>query len=238
MSHFKNRGVKTGGFTLLELLIVVAIIAILSVALILVLNPAETLKKSRDAQRISDLATLKTAIGLVLTASSTPYLGMAPTDLCLNGANATAKVFYSYNGTTCSPGAPTLSVGADANYTTAAFAATGKCVASPTNSSNDGTGWIPINFGWLPGGSPISNLPIDPVNSISSTAAATGTDLVYRYACQSTGGTKPSNVYEVDATLESTAYTSTEDKRASDGGDSPVLYETGTNLKLLPQFGI
>ena len=39
------------GFTLLELLIVIAIIAILSVVLVIVLNPAETLRKSRDAQR-------------------------------------------------------------------------------------------------------------------------------------------------------------------------------------------
>ena len=46
------------GFTLLELLIVIAIIAVLSVILVLVLNPAETLKKSRDTQRMSDLSTL------------------------------------------------------------------------------------------------------------------------------------------------------------------------------------
>ncbi|MCK5085475.1 prepilin-type N-terminal cleavage/methylation domain-containing protein, partial [Candidatus Parcubacteria bacterium] len=52
------------GFTLLELLIVIAILAILSAVLILILNPAETMKKSRDTQRMSDLATMKTAIGL------------------------------------------------------------------------------------------------------------------------------------------------------------------------------
>ena len=62
------------GFTLLELLIVVSIIAILSIALVFMLNPTETLKKSRDAQRISDLNTVKTALGIMLTASSTPSL--------------------------------------------------------------------------------------------------------------------------------------------------------------------
>ena len=36
------------GFTLLELLIVVGIIATLSVATVVVINPSEALKKSRD----------------------------------------------------------------------------------------------------------------------------------------------------------------------------------------------
>ena len=45
---------ESSGFTLLELLIVISVLAILSVALIVVLNPAETLKKGRDSQRISD----------------------------------------------------------------------------------------------------------------------------------------------------------------------------------------
>ncbi len=68
---------KSSGFTLLELLIVIAILAILSVALVLVLNPAETLKKARDSQRISDLSTIKTAIGLYMTTVSPTYLGGA-----------------------------------------------------------------------------------------------------------------------------------------------------------------
>ena len=63
---------RSSGFTLLELLIVISIIAILSIALVFMLNPAETLKKARDAQRISDLKTVKTALGIMLTASSTP----------------------------------------------------------------------------------------------------------------------------------------------------------------------
>ncbi|HEX8994145.1 MAG TPA: type II secretion system protein [Candidatus Paceibacterota bacterium] len=233
-SEYMKRSGEFRGFTLLELLIVIAIIAVLSVALILVINPAETLKKSRDAQRISDLATLKTALGLVLTASSTPYLGtVSGTDYCLNG-NATAQIFYSYNGTTCHP--TTVTAGADANGSFVAAGSDGKCVTTPSNI--DGTGWLPVNFTWLPGGSPISNLPVDPVNTITNTGAVTGTDLVYRYACQSTGGTKPSNVFEVDATLESQAYTVTDPKPANDGGDSSTYYEVGTDLKLLPTSGI
>ncbi len=52
------------GFTLIELLVVIAIIAILAVVVILTLNPAELLRQSRDSNRVSDFATLKSAIGL------------------------------------------------------------------------------------------------------------------------------------------------------------------------------
>ena len=52
------------GFTLIELLVVIAILAVLAVAVVLVLNPAELLKEGRDTTRISDLASLNSAIAL------------------------------------------------------------------------------------------------------------------------------------------------------------------------------
>ena len=51
-----------GGFTLLELLIVITILAILTLVVVLFINPVEMLKKSRDVQRMSDLATVQSAI--------------------------------------------------------------------------------------------------------------------------------------------------------------------------------
>lgn len=63
------------GFTLLELLIVIGILAILSTTMIIVINPAEMLRKARDAQRISDLNNLKSAIAYYLTESSSPSIG-------------------------------------------------------------------------------------------------------------------------------------------------------------------
>ena len=65
------------GFTLLELLIVIGILAILSTTIILVINPAELLKKARDSQRISDLNTMKTAIAYYITETTTPSIGIA-----------------------------------------------------------------------------------------------------------------------------------------------------------------
>lgn len=52
------------GFTLIELLIVIAVLAVLSAAVVLVLNPAELLKQSRDSTRISDLAAVNSALAL------------------------------------------------------------------------------------------------------------------------------------------------------------------------------
>src|SRR5680860_44145 len=63
------------GFTLLELLIVIGILAILSTTVVLVINPAQLLKKARDSQRISDLNTMKTAIAYYITETTTPSIG-------------------------------------------------------------------------------------------------------------------------------------------------------------------
>ncbi|MCX6788427.1 MAG: type II secretion system protein, partial [Candidatus Jorgensenbacteria bacterium] len=55
------------GFTLVELLIVIAILAILAVAVVLVLNPAQLLKQGRDSTRLSDMAALNSALALFNT---------------------------------------------------------------------------------------------------------------------------------------------------------------------------
>ena len=235
---------KESGFTLLELIIVIGIIAILSVALVIVLNPAETLKKARDAQRISDLSTLKTAIGLYVTSTSPATLSLDnliaaanTATICTTNTAGTVgttgpKIRYSTTGLT--PGLTgTLTAGSDSVYTTWTTPGTGIVATSAGNV--DGTGWIPINFTSLAGGSPISNLPVDPTNVLAATSPVS-TDLAYRYGCQnlslSTG--KPSFVYEINAQLESAADTVTNDMRANDGGDNSAYYETGTSLKLLP----
>jgi len=49
-------------FTLIELLVVIAILAILAVAVVLVLNPAEFVRQSRDSARLQDLSTLNKAL--------------------------------------------------------------------------------------------------------------------------------------------------------------------------------
>lgn len=233
--NIKNN--RHNGFTLLELLIVIAIIAILSIALVFMLNPAETLKKARDAQRISDLKSVKTALGIMLTASSTPRLDTVANPVCwtnTTGGAQTAKIAYSTASTVTL--VATLPNGGTDTVATA-YDATGSIVTATNSGKVDGTGWIPVNLKALTGGTPISSFPVDPVNTIA-TAAATSTDLVYRYACQNASPTasptKPAYIFEINAVLESNAYTSEDNKMSKDGGDNSSYFETGNSLSILP----
>ena len=214
---------KKGGFTLLELLIVIAIIAILSVALVLVLNPAETLKKSRDAQRISDLSTLKTAIGLYMTTVAPAYIGGASDNNACQTVTGSwgggYKIFYSTALTIPTTITDTSLDGAGPNPAAAQVV---------TPSLTDSNGWIPVNFGNISGGSPISKIPVDPLNTIAVLGSVSSTDLVYRYGC-----VQAPLSFEIDAQLESVAYTVTDDKLKTDGGNSTAYYEDGTNLLIM-----
>ncbi len=223
----KSQTRSDAGFTLLELLIVISIIAILSVMLIIVINPAETLKKSRDSQRISDLNTLKTALGIYTVSTSTPHLGGNMTDTaCKDNTGAyiaTSRIFYSIP----SDGKGVLITDATLDAGVASVPASGQ-VTTANMANTDSTGWIPVNFSTLTSGSPISGLPFDPVNTVGAAAAVAQGDLVYRYVCGVVGMT-----YEIDARLESLEFTVTNDKQGTDGGNNSGLYEVGTNVKLL-----
>lgn len=225
------------GFTLLELLIVIAILSVLAMALILVLNPGETLKKSRDSQRITDLSTLKTALGLYSANVGTVNLDGTLT-ACLDDNGGvpltTAKIFYSAQEAEAL--CPKVGVNYEGGDVTAGstFAAADFCTynGGATGTANvNGSGWIPVNFTELSQGSPITNLPLDPINSVATTTAPVSTDLVYRYACQhTTVDGKAQYSYEIDAQLESGDMLG---KKNQDGGDNDSFYEIGTNLNLI-----
>ena len=82
----------------------------------------------------------------------------------------------------------------------------------------DGNGWIPVNLTSVPGGAPLSVLPIDPTNDST---------YFYSYACDNTAKT-----YELNANMESDRYKAggPDDKASNtkDGGNNDNVYEVGT----------
>ncbi|MCL5004683.1 MAG: type II secretion system GspH family protein [Patescibacteria group bacterium] len=204
------------GFTLLELLIVIAILAVLGAIVIFLLNPTETLKKARDSQRISDLSTIKTALGIYLTSTSSPKLDGGTNTLCIGGSGQDTIWYSAPNDTQ----AITDTIVGGSASSSQSTTANGGLV--------DGNGWIKVNLSSLISGSPISSFPIDPINTVTI-AAVTSTDLVYRYSCDDS----PLG-FEINAQLESNAFTVEDDKRAKDGGNNANLYEVGSSLTILP----
>jgi len=134
------------GFTLVELLIVIAILAVLAAAVVIVLNPAELLAQARDGQRSSDMRSIGDATSLFVIDNPSASLG------------TTNKVYISLPdaNANCSgvAGLPTLPTGFTYN-----------CVTAANLKKIDGTGWVPIDFSTIKGGSPIPFLPTDPSNS-------------------------------------------------------------------------
>lgn len=188
------------GFTLVELLIVIAVLAILATVVVLVINPAEILRESRDGQRLSDMATMRDAINFYMARVSSPDLdggGACGTNCWVNVA-ASGTCDGRYNGET------TETVDADRTV--------------------DGNGWIPINFAGITGGSPLSVLPVDPSNS---QVAGDSNDLIYSYACGS-GSTYELNAV-MESTRYSNGGSDDVESNTSDGGDDANVYEVGND---------
>ncbi|OGD31847.1 hypothetical protein A3C91_00275 [Candidatus Azambacteria bacterium RIFCSPHIGHO2_02_FULL_52_12] len=222
------------GFTLLELLIVITILAILTLVVVLFINPVEILKKSRDVQRMSDLDITRTAINLYLQDSASNTLG--GTTYCTASVPASESNGQTLrNGVKTSLVATTAPVPGVPGYVT--FTNPSTVYANATTTADlalaNGKGWIPgFDFTTVGSGAPIAKLPIDPTNTATLvTGEGPGINsLYYRYAC------KTNNTFELDATLESLAYGPTAglaSKAASDGGNSVMRYEVGTDLTII-----
>lgn len=137
-------------FTLIELLVVIAILAILSVVIVLVINPGDLIRQSRDTNRLTDLNNLNKAVAVFRIANPNDFIGTSSivyvsvpdsTSTCANLGLSALPAGYTYN-----------------------------CVTSSTLTKTDGTGWMPINFNAISYGSPIQRLPLDPQNTTSTGA--------------------------------------------------------------------
>lgn len=136
------------GFTLIELLVVIAILGAIAVAVVLVINPAELLKQARDSTRLWDLATINRILGLLQADQVDAFMGTS------------SIVYVSLPDTT--------STCANLSLPTLPSGWTYNCAPTSTLQRVDGTGWIPVNFTAFSAGSPLSRLPVDPVNTTST----------------------------------------------------------------------
>lgn len=156
---------------------------------------------------IAILAVLATAVTLILNPAQLLKQGRDSTRLSDLSAIHTALGLYL------------------ADVASPSFSAVGKCTygttspftqACTTNASTtvDGNGWVPINFTSISSGSPLSRLPIDPVN-----------DATYYYAYAGT----TSETYEINANMESTRYSAEGSVEDNDGGNNDDWYEIGND---------
>lgn len=135
-------------FTLIELLIVIAIIAILGAALILVLNPVELMAQARDSQRITDTGSVNDSVRLYSMDNSGSL-----------GSSNVVYISIPDTSSTCAniTGLPTLPSGWSYH-----------CSAPADFRRVDSFGWLPLNLGLVKSGSPLAALPIDPINNVNN----------------------------------------------------------------------
>lgn len=131
-------------FTLIELLIVIGVLAVLAVAVILTLNPAELLRQSRDTRRVAEIKALNAGINgfssgnpkASLGTSSLLYVSLPDSDpACGSWALPPLPGPWEY-----------------------------RCAPETSYRNLDGTGWIPLNVANLAKYVSVSALPVDPVN--------------------------------------------------------------------------
>ncbi|RJP43086.1 type II secretion system protein, partial [Candidatus Parcubacteria bacterium] len=139
---------ERGGFTLIELLIATGLVAILSAALVLIVNPAELLRQTRDSTRLADLNSIDKALKLYeldilggsFGTSSVVYVSIPDSDpSCANLGLAPPPPPYVYG-----------------------------CAPTSTHRNVTGNGWIPVDLTQISAGSPLSVLPVDPTNDPAS----------------------------------------------------------------------
>jgi len=134
-------------FTLIELLIVIGILAVLATTVLLVINPAQMVKQSRDANRITEINQINKALLLYQSFGGSTSMG----------THGDVYISLPSSNANCSDlDLPALSSG---SY---------HCATQANYRNIDGTGWIPVDLtsAQSSAGTLFSSLPIDPINTV------------------------------------------------------------------------
>jgi type II secretory pathway pseudopilin PulG len=209
------------GFTLIEVLVILALVAILATLFIYFINPVELGKRNRDLQRIKDLKALELAINTYLTAESQPDLDGPYYDQ--TGLDEEYPSLYLSLPKEINLGFSTI---------TDAYNHLLNIVqnASLTNlDNNNGEGWLPINLSNIKNILPA--LPVDPLNKFDPFDPLK--NFFYTYAFR-----RETGEFEVNTNLESEKFKKggINDQTSADGGSDQEIFEVGNN-KCLIAFG-
>ena len=137
-------------FTLVEVLVTVGLIAVLSTAVLLTLNPLDFLKQGRDSIRLNDLSNLVRTLNYIQAESPQTFFGNPKTIyISRPDPNLTG------DATSTCPNMNLPPIPSDWSY---------YCVSPQNLSKIDGKGWIPINFS-NQAIFRLSKLPTDPQNN-------------------------------------------------------------------------
>lgn len=192
------------GFTLLEMVIVLAIVGVLGTVVVIALDPVELFRKARDSKRVSELKTLSGSLDFFMNDVNVP-LGVDKT-VYISVGDPGAGTMAGDRSNCASLGLPPLAQGW-----------TYSCVHPNFFRRTDGNGWLPINLQTLSTKAPFASLPVDPVNDITS-------NRYYAYVASS------SRQYVLTAGIESQKFR--KDVEMKDNGTDSTRYEMGNDILL------
>lgn len=133
MLQTKNHNQRTAkGFTLLEILLVIALIAILASIVIIAINPSKQLADGKNAQRRSDVNTILNAVYQYAIDNNGTIPATIIESTCDN--TATKLICKAAQGGTCA-------TGTDLTVLTASEKYLPSLPADPTGATSDGTGY-------------------------------------------------------------------------------------------------
>lgn len=223
------------GFTLIEILIVIGIVAALATVVVLALNPAEILRQGRDAKRLSELNSLNSALAFVLSQRANPSLGFP--DVAYVSLPDTASDCSTHTNLPALPPGWTY-----------------QCATEQDYRKVDGNGWLPVDFTGL-ASTVFDVLPVDPVNTdagglyYSYFAGSWELNAVMESAKYGSGGNRDvvgkdggtdDNVFEIGTELSLSPLDSVTVRVAescSDGADSVASFQEVYSKWTIPGSG-